>query len=389
LPNAALTFAGAFVTSGAFSTTLTATADTTVTLPTTGTLSTLAGAEALTNKTITVSDDILLRLGTDGDQAFVNRSTILGLNTALTNVLVGTPASAATPANSLLISNITADGDIAFFTRNASGADSIEALRFDASAGLIVFNEAAADFDFRVEGDNNANMFVMDAGTDSNAFGSAIVSGSFLSINGSAVNRAGVTGVGRNLHLPAATFTQTNGAITTLAIGAGAFYGTPTFAGSNVTQVLTAAANVYIEGPATASTNMAITNAYALWVDAGNVRFDGKLLGGSATPSIAGFVAVDGGGGATAGVETLGTGSTDIAGTLTTTADAHQSIVVTFSSAYPNAPFCVTTPANSAASVVDASATSTYVVTSTTTMTVNFRSSDSTLATWAYHCIGY
>lgn len=61
--NASLTFAGTdasqlslagnLTTSGAFGTTLTATGTTTLTLPTTGTLSTLAGAETLTNKTVT------------------------------------------------------------------------------------------------------------------------------------------------------------------------------------------------------------------------------------------------------------------------------------------------------------------------------------------------
>lgn len=50
-----LSFAGAFTTAGAFAITLTATAGTGVTLPTTGTLSTLAGAEELTNKTLTSS----------------------------------------------------------------------------------------------------------------------------------------------------------------------------------------------------------------------------------------------------------------------------------------------------------------------------------------------
>lgn len=48
----ALTFANDFITAGDFSLTLTTTAGTDVTLPVTGTLATLAGAETLTNKTV-------------------------------------------------------------------------------------------------------------------------------------------------------------------------------------------------------------------------------------------------------------------------------------------------------------------------------------------------
>ncbi len=50
-----ITLGGNLTTAGAFDTTLTVTAGTGVTLPTTGTLATLAGAEALSNKTITAS----------------------------------------------------------------------------------------------------------------------------------------------------------------------------------------------------------------------------------------------------------------------------------------------------------------------------------------------
>lgn len=48
-----ITLGGPVIYSGAFSATFTVTAATTVTLPTTGTLATLAGAEALSNKTVT------------------------------------------------------------------------------------------------------------------------------------------------------------------------------------------------------------------------------------------------------------------------------------------------------------------------------------------------
>lgn len=240
------------------------------------------------------NDNILFTLGTDDDIAFVNRSTALGANTALTGVLVGTPVSAATPANSALVSNVTADGDIAFFTRNAAGANSIEGFRMDASAGLMVFNEAAADWDIRFEGDNNANMIVSDGGTDSLGIGRAVVAGAFAAIDGSTVNRAGVTGVGRELDLPAATYTQTNAATTTLAIGARVALGIPTFAGTNVTQVLTDAATLYIAGTPVAGTNMAITNPWSLWVDAGSARFDGAV---SMTSPTAGFGYATGAGG--------------------------------------------------------------------------------------------
>ena len=109
-------------------------------------------------------------------------ATALGANTAVDNVLVGTPAGAATPVDSVLFSNQVADGDFVWYTRNAAGANSIEGLRIDASAGLVVINEAAADIDFRIEGDNNANLLVIDGGTDSVASGAAVVAGAAFAL---------------------------------------------------------------------------------------------------------------------------------------------------------------------------------------------------------------
>src|SRR3990167_11058 len=192
--------------------------------------------------TLLVADDVLFRLGTDGDQVMLNRSTELVANTALTNALIATVVGATVPANSFILSNRTANGDIVLYTTIAGGSASIEAARIDSSAGLIVFNEASADWDFRIEGDNNANMVVLDGGTDSGAFGAAVVAGAFLTISGATVNRAGVTSVGREIHLPAATFTQTNANPTTLAIGSRLHIAIPTFDGSNAGQTITDAA---------------------------------------------------------------------------------------------------------------------------------------------------
>lgn len=83
----------------------------------------------------TILDNILFRLGTDGDQVFVNRSTTLASNTALTNVLIGTVVGAAIDANSLIVSNVTAAGDLAMYGNR--GGNSEQFLFYDSSAGVL------------------------------------------------------------------------------------------------------------------------------------------------------------------------------------------------------------------------------------------------------------
>jgi len=86
--------------------------------------------------TQTYADGILLRLGTDGDIASVLRAAVLSANTALTGVLVGTPVTLAMPANTFMLSNITANGDIVLAVNN--GGHSLEGLRIDASAKEVI-----------------------------------------------------------------------------------------------------------------------------------------------------------------------------------------------------------------------------------------------------------
>ena len=98
-----------------------------------------AGVITFVVGTALYADDTLFGIGTDSDGALINRSTILGANTALTGVVVGTPVSQAVAANSLLIGNVTADGDMAFYVQ--TGGNSNQFMFADASAKVLYFGQ--------------------------------------------------------------------------------------------------------------------------------------------------------------------------------------------------------------------------------------------------------
>lgn len=95
---------------------------------------------------------------------------------------------------------------------------------------------------------------------------------------------AAASGAGMVLEIQPSTTTGRN-ASGTIAIGAVVSIGATTIAGDTATLTLTNAATLYIADAPTAGTNAAITTPYAIWVDAGNARFDGTILsnGGATT----------------------------------------------------------------------------------------------------------
>ena len=119
------------------------------------------GISGLSATNLSLNDNSLLKFGTSNDIVMLNRSSTLNANTTLTDVIVGSPVTGEIPANSLIISNITADGDIVLAAQ--TGGNSIEYLRVDASARELVINEASNNIDFRVESDSNANCLFVDA----------------------------------------------------------------------------------------------------------------------------------------------------------------------------------------------------------------------------------
>ena len=80
-----------------------------------------------------IPDDILFTLGDDSDIAQVLRSATLSADEELAGVIEGTSVHPATAANSLIMSNITASGDLLFLVNN--GGNSLAAFWADGSTG--------------------------------------------------------------------------------------------------------------------------------------------------------------------------------------------------------------------------------------------------------------
>lgn len=110
-----ITTAAAFTTAGANALTLTTTGATNVTLPTTGTLVTLAGAETLTNKTISGASNTLSNIGnsslTNSSITIAGTSTSLGGSISLDTItgLSSTGLLKRTGANTLAIATSGTD----------------------------------------------------------------------------------------------------------------------------------------------------------------------------------------------------------------------------------------------------------------------------------------
>jgi hypothetical protein len=82
-------------------------------------------------------DNIVVQLGTGADAALVLRSTALSADAELAGVIVGTSDHPGVAANSLIVSNITADGDMMFIVQ--TGGNSNLSLLMDASASTFAF----------------------------------------------------------------------------------------------------------------------------------------------------------------------------------------------------------------------------------------------------------
>ena len=180
----------------------------------------------------------------------------------------------------VLMRDDTAASDDAEFVFEAAvgGTLTTELLHMSQTNG-IVFNDDSGDIDFRIEGANTANGFLLDAGQDAISLGGANVDGAAFTLN-NLQSRTAITSVGSQLHIPAQT-TNFDNSSGTIAIGAAMFIGIPTWTNASATLTMTHAASLYIQGVPVDSTNVTATNTpYALWVDAGATQLDGAVTVG-------------------------------------------------------------------------------------------------------------
>jgi hypothetical protein len=157
------------------------------------------------------------------------------------------------------------------------------AIRFTATS--VVVNEDAADRDFRIEGDTDANLLVVDAGLDSVYIGIATPAAGSPKFHVAGDRTAAAWSLnGIQASFAAATYTDNSTLSSGTAATAAAYsIGRPTFAATNTLVTITDAGTLVIAGAPIAGTNVTLTSAYSLIVDQGTSRFDGPARGEGAT----------------------------------------------------------------------------------------------------------
>lgn len=188
------------------------------------------------------------------------------------------------------------------------------------------------------------------------------------------------------------TSQHATGALTTQRF---AVFNAPTYSFVGASTI-TNAATLAVTAAPIAGTNATITNSYALWVQAGNVRFDGtntilKHLVGSTTAPTG---AVGTGAGTSPSAVTFSANATDLSGDVLVTTGTLPTagatvLTVTFNTAYGTAPTVLLSPANAATALLSG-VTMVYSTSTTTTFVITAGSTGLVAATayaWHYHII--
>lgn len=171
------------------------------------------------------------------------------------------------------VSNGSEDSD--FYVKAMVAGSAVNVLSVG-SAGTI-FNQDSADLDFRIETNNIANGFTVDAGLDTFAFGAAAVDDQFVQISTPTATHTATT----NTY----ALSVTPGGAQTIPSGTTTYVGSVNIDEPNITATgtVTNAFTLRISGAPTEGS----TSNYALWVDDGATQLDSTLTVGSTITSAA------------------------------------------------------------------------------------------------------
>tara|TARA_R100000544_G_scaffold30044_1_gene16337 strand:- start:17 stop:1417 length:1401 start_codon:yes stop_codon:yes gene_type:complete len=188
----------------------------------------------------------------------------------ITGVTAGTNLSGGGTSGAVTI-------NLADASTSAKGAASFSSDNFAASSGAITIKDGGVDLTAEVTGVlPSANMDGDTAHLTTNQTLSGVKTFSAPIISDG--DRTLTPGDGAAIHVDA--FDVTDGATSESATTAAYRHvsiESPRLLATNSSVTTTDAATLYVKGPPVASTNQTITNAYALWVDNGNARFDGDV----------------------------------------------------------------------------------------------------------------
>ena len=166
--------------------------------------------------------------------------------------------------------------NLADASTSAKGAASFSSDNFAVSSGAVTIKSGGIDLTDEVTGvlpsanldADTAHLSGAQTFTATKTFPGIIVDG----------NKSVTPGDGAAIHVDAADITDNNASEgATVTSYTHVNIEAPRLLASEESITTTNAATLYVKGAPVASTNQTITNAHAIWVDAGNVRLDGNL----------------------------------------------------------------------------------------------------------------
>ena len=198
----------------------------------------------------------------------------------ITSVVAGTNLSGGATSGAATV-------NLADASTSVKGAASFSSDNFAASSGAITIKDGGVDLTAEVTGvlpsanmdEDTAHLSGIQTFTGTKSFETFT---SFLGTVGSKIlvdgNSSVTPGDGAAIHVDEFNVTDNS----TSASGTAARYThvtiePPRLMATNSSVTTTDAATLYIKGGPVASTNQTITKAWALWVDNGNIRFDGNV----------------------------------------------------------------------------------------------------------------